>query len=740
MKSSTSVVCGMLLLALAFCASGSGRPRQLAVVPEFEPRSVCKNDRIVIVWSCSEWPDALLGFNIHRRLAGADDKAWRKISANPVRPDLTLAHVDELGLVGLDKRIRLARVHEMPSAIAMQFLREISTEPWFAVIWYDLELAQALGIAYADVDVMAGQEYEYRVTPLFGGGEEGPALCIVRARAEESVFSCPPRNFTATRLSERSVRLSWEVDSAELRRNHVAGFRMYRATESEPLEAVAPTYVLPTKGSEGKPTRAYECDDMVPLAEGQKYGYTYAVRPVEEVTKREGEFSLRIRVVRPLPAMPSPKVTAVNWADGKGIVQWDYEPGVIFQGFKVERLVGDKAQDVNLIDGEVHYITPEPLGPEVRQYVDEDTPRQPGMLFTYRVWAVAGDYRMDIPSADYVPCRVPFAPPPSPTDLSMERGFLDGHAVFRLKWLPAKTADPVEYVVEEAWEDYPAWRAAGTFKEPSAVVDIHNAPPGQNRGYRVKASVVVGKTAFTGGVSAPSNEVWARTFRSTAPDPVALGTLVDNDGVTYVRWSYPVSPAWAGFRVYVDGKCVADEKTLGPFVREYFVQNGVVKKDREIQVTAVDELGRESAKGVPKVTEAEPAPRNNIPPPPVINYKKAVIKTQVDYFGNEKKQKEVEYQYVDAPDGRKWFHGDMHTYRPDGQPESWLHYEEGKMHGIQRYYIPKGAINALYMVFIFDHGRQTTHAAFEKIYGNLPLTPEELHVLRNADDHEEEHR
>ena len=251
--------------------------------------------------------------------------------------------------------------------------------------------------------------------------------------------------------------------------------------------------------------------------------------------------------------------------------------------------------------------TPE-AGPVVAEVAAGEaayTDRQvrPGVLYVYRVAAVADDGAEGDLSAPVLAVLVDETPPDPPSGLVVEAGE-DG--VVTIRWEPSPSPDVAQVQLFRRVGSDASWSVIGAFRPGTTRAEDRIDPWA---GYTYQYAVAALDAGGNLGPRTPEVQVRAPD-RTPPPSPVVTGVSSGADGTVTVRWAGVPGDDVAGYRLYRsrdDGEpAVVSEQPAG--VSEATDRTAVPGVAYRYAVAAVDAAGNVSKLSAPAAARARVAP------------------------------------------------------------------------------------------------------------------------------------
>ncbi|MFO7894269.1 MAG: hypothetical protein R6U63_11080 [Longimicrobiales bacterium] len=308
-------------------------------------------------------PSQHTGFVVERMTAG---DTLERLTPAPVRP--VRRRGDVIAMLGpeLERVMAVARVSE-----PARLIPRLRSDPLAGLVVTLLfpTAADALGRRYRDTAVVAGAEYEYRVTLLDATGAPLGDPLTARVRVQDREPAAPPA--LTAEPGDGEVHLEWEYP-AYRDGDHVVAFHIYRRRAGDPAGELRRLNGAPILRNDAAP-RVYR---DTAAATGVRYGYQ--VRAVDMLRRESGPSAVALAAAEDrTPPAPPRDVVAVP-GDGQVYLIWRRATEPDAAGYHVER--------ADRVDGSYRRLNPAPIPAADPEWLDTDV--SPQVQYFYRVRTV----------------------------------------------------------------------------------------------------------------------------------------------------------------------------------------------------------------------------------------------------------------------------------------------------------------------------------------------------------------
>lgn len=187
----------------------------------------------------------------------------------------------------------------------------------------NLDIAQALGLAFVDSNVSRGEEYRYELRMINDDGSES-SVASTSIMVDFDPLPSPPHGFMAAQLGVKQVGLRWEPDEREDSAQVIA-YELYRVVGSDKTKLTLKPHVIgQVEDNQGQlmDRITYLTDDNAPVAEVE-----YQLYGLDSFGRRSEPAVVRVKVEdweRPNPV----ENVYVRLAGEAAIVSWDPPSGL----------------------------------------------------------------------------------------------------------------------------------------------------------------------------------------------------------------------------------------------------------------------------------------------------------------------------------------------------------------------------------------------------------------------------
>ncbi|RMD82161.1 MAG: ankyrin repeat domain-containing protein, partial [Lentisphaerae bacterium] len=578
---------GILCLALFLCtviASADVRPLYLYAEHH--------GNHVKLLWSIRQWRKGITGVSIWRR--DMSNGRWTVIRKE-IRPgvmmdrDWNAVDTSKAGQARLKKLLETRIASGKMKIVRPQTYYERAAKAKPAqflgqsmVYQSDYDKALLSGFACIDRDVSADKVYEYGVSFVI----DGRIAAKPEATSRAEVIRLNDRAFctevSVTQAGSGSLLLKWK-SPFRIKGAGIVGYRVYRKRL-----AVAEDFQPIVKSTLGPANAKNQVGFWHWIDEGvdTTKAVIYAVAPV---TRFQTELRRSIGVYMPpvAPAQVIFKELRADQPDMKTVkLVWTFRDGVagLYDRLVLERRPqGDVTAQYTCVSAQI--------APDTTSYVDH-VDLKPDTEFDYRITAlkngqVVGEKTTWFSAADK-------RRPAAPIDFRaryVEKGDKQFIAV-HFKPAPETPVAPESYKLsvfhgKEVW----GLGEVDAAKVPKQGINAEfELPVSGGKDIEVQIKAIRNWTQSEPvrvKLHVPAQELPEVKVKSVTEGPFADQCVI--------HWEYENIPDLKGFRIYIDGKRVADEKTLGPKARQW--TSGPLKFDTDIdiRIEAVSKYGKLSS-------------------------------------------------------------------------------------------------------------------------------------------------
>lgn len=547
--------------------------------------------QVKLLWVVKNWPDDLTGFTVKRRaITNGQASAWEAINTSPVLPGLhRFKSLTNLNLSAIELQVLAAKLRKLlkegktKEIATEEYLQKLRSDPTamkgllipFAL---DFDFALLNGFGIIDHALPKADRYEFALFPVDSEavGEEAVATYNWQFGTKPDL-SIPLEIKLNPSHSRNWLELEWLVDASEYTAKAINGFNVYRKKIGEDFTKLNTNPIwLTTDLETGK--LSFHDEQLK-----EETVYTYAVAPISLFGTEGAKVEIEFDPSKLPPRIDPPGLIQVpdEEYDERGIAfKWDFDQQAeaFIKGFYLERKmhVDDEFKPVSGL-----------LSPTSRYFVDIQIPKEKDYYF-YRL-RVIDEQKLNLVSNDLFLFYQPIIRPSKPTGLKAEWLKEYSKSYILLTW------DKAIDIKTQGYHLYTNFPPEQTLLLEANIpridstqykYEIHSAKSAR---YRF-AIAGVSNTKEEGPQSEPVEVV---TPSVKVPNVNIWPFSVDSNTIT-LEWQYEPLSDLKGFRIFVDGKLIADEKILNAQQRKWTSPPLEYNKTYRFTMQAVTLYGSES--------------------------------------------------------------------------------------------------------------------------------------------------
>ncbi len=534
------------------------------------------NNEKVSVWvRVDKWSDNLTGYYIKRRYVDENGQSgnWKSLNkkilvpGNEVNKNLSnvtnnkklIKELEELRTVYLNNT---AKRETKISSITEQELKDQLSNPEVAqmielLFAYDYKIALMFGFGYIDFNKPKSYAVEYGVFPVINGSESNdPSATYKWVVGTETDLSVDIEKQKVKKRKDK-VKLEWVFNKNSFDANeNLAGFNIMRKPTGGSYEKINSNTIWVNKSSQRRIVLYY---DTIPSMD---VSYSYALVPLS-FFNTEGEMyeivlNTKIPDDVPPPVIKSDMEYGYDFVKNGAEIKWEFDSLYTdaISGFIVQRM--DKAED--------GFITvSDTINASLRSYIDKTLKQGDNLKFYYKVTALQPE------SYPLVSNRLtlyydPYPEPSKPGLLKAEPKIENGTAQVALSWTEDK----------DLLSQIKGYQIRSDFGADFLASD-QNIPLITDFNYTYKVEGVKGKK-YLFSLFYVDKEDRSHPYTDTIPVIIPSDYIpaVEFESIQVINnkikltWNYKDGiDDLAGFRLYRNGKLIADESILTAEKREW---------------------------------------------------------------------------------------------------------------------------------------------------------------------------
>lgn len=538
-------------------------------------------DRVEIIWTTSEWPRDLKGFNIKKREIG--QITWTKLNSAPICPEISLnknwsnqglnAMQEEEMKKKLSNYLKEGKLSESSSENLLLLFRQTGGMKSGDRIRLkkDFDMALMVGFGYIDNNYKSGQNFEYGLFSVQLNGAES-AEPIDLYKLSDAEF-----DVTITfQRPDRGVILMVSAEKEAIGKTGLWGFAVYKQQGREVKLVNTINYA---SFHEKNGLLEWTFPDTV--ADNTR-NQTYIIAPVNSLQKEMQRITkiYEASLYEPIPAPEIINVSLVNGIDIK--VTWT----VVLSKKQAERITKVVLERLDPSDKEFESVSTN-LTIDSTEYIDKGL-KLINRVYTYRLALVDSNGKLwysQQSSINYQGRALPRKP--ANLRASIEKEGMANYIV--LTWDKIASSDTVTYgyviYTDEQEKGALSLESMPTIRTNTYRHKVYGAE-GRDYSFRV---VPVNKELFEG----PYAEITVFLGNSRLPDVrnVTLETLPDKS--VRITWDYPPLEGLLGFKVLMNGQPIGEGDTLRTDQKSFIVTHPVGEENEiaVFQVLAISKSG-----------------------------------------------------------------------------------------------------------------------------------------------------
>jgi len=553
---------------------------------------------VKLMWVLNKWPSGLEGFNVKRRSTDGNKKGkWDELNSSMIFPEISANKSYTNAIKNFDENQRLFNKvqklmlsNKLKEVKKNDFIKRVSSDPnavkgvsFANALDYDIALIS--GFAFVDLNVPAGNVYEYGLFPVINGKVSTDPVSLF----EWKYGNKPDLSITGGSLKtaitsvKNKIQLKIIFNGNDIRNKHAAGFNIYKSEDGKFFSKMNISPVSSSSSADASVVSYFDNDAK------EKGTTVYSVALVS-IFGNEGP---RIKTIYDPEKFPknltSPVVSKVgfisqNYHDGLK-VEWTFdklnEPFI--RSFLLEKAVLPNKFKVVAILSNV----------SARSYTDKEIMPLSSYI-QYRITAITED-ELKFRSNEFMIYYLPEIKPQKPTGLAGKLINEKGKTFVELSWNSRPESDTLT-------SGYKLFASqAGNRK-----LFLEGSLP-LIKGYTFRYevfNVLAAKYHFSitsvsklNAMSELSDTLEITVPSRTLPLPNISVYTLDSNRVT-LNWDYPAIDDLKGFRIFQDGNLVANEFQLGKTAKKFSTPSLAFSRTYKFELMAVSESGVISEKSI----------------------------------------------------------------------------------------------------------------------------------------------
>jgi hypothetical protein len=584
-----------LLLACSLAASAQALAQQ-PIVFLGEGGSERGGNVLRLLWIPKDWQPDWASFQVKSRIVdGGERGEWAPVNRTPISPalarskDLHNVETDPDALSRLEQKLEkwlaAGKVKEMSRE---EYLRKLASDPdavkgLYLPLALDYDFALLNGFGMVVRQFGTGAKFEFGLFIKKQNGEEQLAGTYEWQHGTPPNLDLPIELKIVTTGNPSSLEVRWDFDYQTYLAKNLNGFNIYRRNGAGNFQKLNENPIW--AATQGNTSQLSFYDKNVK----PNTAYTYAIAPLSlfgtEGRRQEVAFD-----PSKLPGKVEPPMLRTNeQATGTPGIRFAWDFAVASQKF-IRGFTLQRRPNVEAAYGDVSALLP----PTDRAAVD--TPPRQGEYYIYRL-KVQDDFGMNLFSNELLIFYDPQMPPPTPTGLRGEYEKEGSRQFIQLDW-DAKSPD--DHVTA-------GYRLYSNFPPSEQLILEGNIPLITGNSYRYEVfgtkseayQFAVSAVSDRKAESERSNVVQVFTLTHKLPNTNIWPFKVSGNRIT-LQWEYDAPPDLAGFRIFQDGKQVADEGQLKASTRQWVSPPLAFNTTYIFELQAVSTSRVTSKKSVPR--------------------------------------------------------------------------------------------------------------------------------------------
>lgn len=554
---------------------------------------------VKLFWQFGRWSESHSGVVLKKRIiqAPGDTTSWVPVNSGKIYPglypekDLNAVESDQKEQARLQRKVKSlidsARMLEVKeSEYLMKLKNDTSQIPalWIALM-YDFDLAMVNGFAAVDRFPPNGKQVQYGVFFLNKDGNElGFPAAIWNCEAGRSTLDEIKANMQfVPNLKHTAVTLTWSVKSFKFREDYAA-FNLYKKIGNGPSIKLNK---FPVLGNSFSDTMTFMfLDNKSSMTEVA----SYSLEPIGILGFKGKWLGFEYISSQFAPLITPPELSEAHLKTGiKGIsLQWsfskEFEPWI--SGFRLERKfhVDSNYRQAGTL-----------LPANVREVYDKEGIISNGYQF-YRLTPVLkkDNYTLPLLSNEILVFYVNLEKPIPVKNIKGKFITENGRRYIELSWNPSMDPITAGYHI---YASFPPKKKLlyqsdiGLVKSSSFKYEVSNY---QSADYFFSITAV---SQFN-QESLITDTLKVNSPTYTVPNIKIWPFTVDSNQIT-LNWNYAYFSDLKGYRLYIDGKLLLDERVLTPELQRHVLKAMEYNKQFTFEIESVTMSGKTSRRSYP---------------------------------------------------------------------------------------------------------------------------------------------